>query len=439
MQQNLRLRSNSYQAIRSTLVKHDFCEVETPTLFKSTPEGAREFIVPTRKPGLWYALTQSPQQYKQLLIASGIDRYFQIARCYRDEDQRADRQPEFTQVDLEMAWATPKKLQMIVEDVVGSVITAISPSDHIASIPILTYEQAMKCFGSDKPDLRFDISIADYTNTLSTPDNSLTLDGLHIPKMYCSKIPSGQLKKLCFEAQQNGITMFEVKKKCSFPSIISRLPSNVVEGDLMALHLRSKKLYGGSTVMGRWRLHLIRALQIPISPGPRLRWTWITGFPLFSPAESDSPMHVMGKSRWVATHHPFTAPDEETKGLLKVSPENVRGQHIDLVVNGVEVGGGSVRLHDAEDQVQVWNALNFSAIQRAQFSHLETALRMGCPPHGGFALGLDRLLAVILDAPSVREVIAFPKRAGEDPMVGAPSVVDEKTLNLYNVKVSTRE
>ncbi|KAF9573927.1 aspartyl-tRNA synthetase 2, mitochondrial [Mortierella alpina] len=399
LQKNLRSRSLAAWTIRDYLINNDFVEVETPLLFKSTPEGAREFVVPTRNSGAFYALPQSPQQYKQLLMASGVDRYFQIAKCFRDEDLRADRQPEFTQ------------------------------------------------YGSDKPDTRFGLEIKHVAN----------LTGEHILEAIVLKsdlgLSNSELKKLANLGTKT-LPVVKISDK-NASSWLSKLPYaseiqgqadvdsvnrnlDLQLGDTLILNSRPAFLSGGQTIMGKIRLDLASALQSKGKmelPSSLYNFLWVEGFPLFSPPENASVDST--SNRLAATHHPFTAPVAEDLHLLHQQPEKVRGQHYDLVLNGVEIGGGSIRIHSPKLQTFVFEqVLKMSPLESSRFSHLIDALSFGCPPHGGLALGFDRMMAILCETPSIRDVIAFPKSAsGRDLVVGSPSALTEQQLDEYKIKV----
>ncbi|KAG0097304.1 hypothetical protein BGZ93_003012 [Podila epicladia] len=427
LQRNLRSRSLAAWVIRDYLIKN---EVETPMLFKSTPEGAREFVVPTRNPGAFYALPQSPQQYKQLLMSSGIDRYFQIAKCFRDEDLRADRQPEFTQIDLEVSFGSAKDIQNLVEGVVKSVWRAVKKTEY----------------GSDKPDTRFGLEIQHVTdisdgNILETIvlKSNMKLPGADLKRLSQAqskvlptiKITSSNLQswlqKLPYSGQvPAGVNIDEINRKL-----------DIQEGDTLLVNARPAFLSGGQTVMGKVRLELSSLLQskgLLHVPSDQYNFLWVEGFPLFSPDENTPSEN----GRLAATHHPFTAPVAEDLELLEHSPEKVRGQHYDLVLNGVEIGGGSIRIHSPKLQTYVFeNVLKMTPLETSRFSHLVDALSFGCPPHGGLALGFDRMMAILCETPSIRDVIAFPKSAsGRDLVVGSPSGLTEQQLSDYHIKVT---
>ncbi|KAJ9306226.1 hypothetical protein DTO217A2_4342 [Paecilomyces variotii] len=443
-----------------------FVEIETPLLFKSTPEGAREFLVPTRRRGMAYALPQSPQQYKQILMASGIPRYYQFARCFRDEDLRADRQPEFTQLDLEMSFATGEDVMTVIEGVIRKLWSTLM-KDPVPSGPFrrMPYQEAMRRYGSDKPDTRIGMEIApiDYllpvdliskitplvdpivevfkfegndndpkethrfiTEFLDSPagapfnDNPEGGPGIFI---YDAKKPLCGLQPFGFEAAERIEEMLE--------------PDH---GDLIVLQARKRAPFsGGSTPIGDLRRALYTAsVKKGFKPAVQgFDFFWVVDFPLFSPTTDAEPGQG-GAAGISSTHHPFTAPKTAADvDMLLTDPTQVVADHYDLVVNGVELGGGSRRIHDARVQEFILrDILKMPAERLADFSHLLEALRAGCPPHAGIALGFDRLVAVMLGKDSVRDVIAFPKTGkGEDPMVKAPTPMTEESLETYHLRL----
>ncbi|KAI9321075.1 tRNA synthetases class II-domain-containing protein [Dichotomocladium elegans] len=454
LQENIRLRSQTANIVRSYLIEKGFVEIETPMLFKSTPEGAREYIVPTRKKGAFYALPQSPQQHKQMLMAAGFDRYFQIARCFRDEDLRADRQPEFTQIDLEMSFVTAEDIQQIVEGFVTKIWdTALGVKLDKSMFPHMTYQEAMSNYGSDKPDIRFDMKIKNLGTYL--PD--MVQDGSALDCLVVKKgaaLTGGELK-----AMQKTLELLD-EKDFAFVKINennvglwpskcgqlrhSRHVGNVEQsmnaalgvevGDLVLVHKREQYLYGGNTLMGRVRLHISNLLQekglLKLNPND-YKFLWIESFPLFTPDEQ-------GIRTWQATHHPFTAPYDEDIPLLATAPAKVRGQHYDLVLNGMEIGGGSIRIHSPVMQHYIFDqVLQLEKYEYRRFDHLIEALSGGCPPHGGIALGFDRLMSILCSSASIRDVIAFPKAAGgKDLVVNSPSEVTKAQLNEYGLKLA---
>ncbi|KAK0346314.1 aspartate--tRNA ligase msd1 [Friedmanniomyces endolithicus] len=466
----LRFRSKAARFIRDHLVdSHGFEEFETPLLFKSTPEGAREFLVPTRSPGLAYALPQSPQQYKQILMASGIPRYMQIAKCFRDEDLRADRQPEFTQVDLEMAFASGEDVMRTVESTVRALWKRML---HIEDLPLpfprLTYEEAMSRYGSDKPDIRLgsEITRIDYM----LPVDLISKIGPHAdPIVDVIKLP---ISKDTSSTREFVVNFMESAEALPFlqnpdgqPGIFivdSRKPLQglqpfgfeaaeqvdemlaLEDGDLLVLQARKKLSFaGGSTPLGNLRLALHKAaVKQGFLPAPKgFAFTWIMDFPLFSP-NTDSDPGQGGFAGISSTHHPFTAPKSPGDvDLLLTDPLQAKADHYDLVLNGVELGGGSRRIHNAEMQAFILrDILKMSEVRMRDFDHLIEVLRAGCPPHAGMALGFDRLVAVMLGRESVRDVIAFPKSGrGQDLLVKSPTMMTEEQLKTYHLRIRDGE
>ncbi|CDH58093.1 aspartyl-trna synthetase [Lichtheimia corymbifera JMRC:FSU:9682] len=457
LQNNIRLRSKVANTVRQCLIDNDFVEIETPTLFKSTPEGAREYIVPTRKKGAFYALPQSPQQHKQMLMAAGFDRYFQIARCFRDEDLRADRQPEFTQIDLEMSFVTPRDIQSIVQGFITQIWDkALGIKLDDSTFRHMTYHEAMTKYGSDKPDVRFDMQIKDIGSYLpDMVDKNSVLDCL-VVKKGAAALTGGTLKAMQKElelADEKDFAFVKINENNihSWPSKCGKLKHSshaqqasamntdlgIDVGDLVLVHKREQYLYGGNTLMGRVRLHLAGVLQnlgvMKLDPNA-YKFLWIESFPLFTPDEQ-------GIRTWQATHHPFTAPFDEDIPLLATDPAKVRGQHYDLVLNGMEIGGGSIRIHSPVMQNFIFDkVLQLERHEYERFDHLIDALSAGCPPHGGIALGFDRLMSILCHASSIRDVIAFPKAAGgKDLVVNSPSEVTAAQLNEYGLKLADKE
>ncbi|KAL2061294.1 hypothetical protein VTL71DRAFT_7567 [Oculimacula yallundae] len=497
LRQRLQFRATLTRNIRNIL--QDFQEVETPILFKSTPEGAREFLVPTRKAGYAYALPQSPQQYKQILIASGIKKYFQFAKCFRDEDLRADRQPEFTQIDIEMAFATGYDVMARVESMVKELYNMIRLQkqqgfNESAAIdaPItrkkfrrMPYENAMQRYGSDKPDLRINATIHSIKDAV-TPSLKSMLTSLPSPKVEAFKLrldaspkevskfirrfmdsPEAEPFKtnvdgapgICvFDSSQpiEGLRIFgfegaeamkRIWKEAQFPNLRNddeaaiESQKEFQDGDLIIIQARENIPYsGGSTALGRLRLAIYKAAiaEKLIEPDPMHRYLWVTKFPMFT-LENDTDPGQGGSAGFSATHHPFTAPYSAADvDLLLTDPVKARADHYDLVVNGVELGGGSRRIHNAEMQRFVMrDILKMKPERMSDFSHLLAALESGCPPHAGFALGFDRLVAILTGRESIKDVIAFPKSSkGEDIMVRSPSRMTDAELATYHLALA---
>ncbi|KAI8644372.1 tRNA synthetases class II-domain-containing protein [Parasitella parasitica] len=456
LQHNIRLRSLTANTVRNYLTENGFTEIETPTLFKSTPEGAREFIVPTRTRGAFYALPQSPQQHKQLLMAAGFDRYFQIARCFRDEDLRADRQPEFTQIDLEMSFIKIEDIQQIIEGMVTAIWDkALGKKLTKEHFPHMTYNEAMSKYGSDKPDIRFNMKINEIGSSVKDVVGDDSVDCMVVKKG--SALTGGELKamqKVLDLTDDKNFAFVKINEaniqswssKCgplrhsqqiSQPQRHAQLNQSldIEQGDLVLIHKRPSYLYGGNTTMGRVRLHVSDIMQkkglLTLNQEEKYKFLWVESFPLFTPDEQ-------GIRTWQATHHPFTAPYDEDIPLLATHPESVRGQHYDLVLNGMEIGGGSIRIHSPVMQTFILEKiLKLEKYEYKRFDHLVDALGGGCPPHGGIALGFDRLMAILCDSTSIRDVIAFPKAAGgKDFVVNSPSEVTADQLSQYGLQLA---
>lgn len=496
-QEALRTRSKMLQFIRKILVEEfESVEIETPILFKLTPEGAREFLVPSRSPNRLYALPQSPQQYKQILMSSGFSRYFQIAKCFRDEDMRADRQPEFTQVDIEMGFVNDKTQVM---GAIDRIITGIwvdigckpiysldsngnlrrmenNPSEP-DSYARITYDEAMTKYGIDKPDLRSSLEFVDLLKFFLPIEESeafgvveaCVLKGAFDPNRKF-KIPANLTDKeqynsrkpivITINSEKEAQTWYSkflevnvLQRKRTFNELELADALSLTPGDILAISTRQEQCFENPTPLGRFR-----KLAIDEFPGKWIRpiyeadgsiktessaekisvGCWIVDFPLFSPVEHSSP--PANFPNYVpniveATHHPFTMPKIEDFALLDKDPLSVRGEHYDFVLNGVEVGGGSRRIHDAKLQEYVLERLLRIKNYNELFGHLLRALSMGCPPHAGIALGFDRLCAMLLDKGSIRDVIAFPKtQSGTDPVVNSPTEISDELLKSYHLK-----
>ncbi|XP_076151343.1 aspartate--tRNA ligase, mitochondrial [Alosa pseudoharengus] len=455
MQYNLRVRSRLVMKMREYLCNlHGFVDVETPTLFKRTPGGAKEFVVPSGEPGKFYSLPQSPQQFKQLLMVAGIDRYFQMARCYRDEGSKPDRQPEFTQVDIEMSFVDQAGIQALVE----GLVQYSWPEDKGAvstPFPSMSYEEAMRDYGVDKPDTRFEMKLVDVSEAFGNTEIQFLRDALQQSGgcVLAIRVPDGSkhlkgkdleaLKETAKTQFNQDVSVVQVRPDGSLKSPLARLLSDAAR--LQLLHMAGASagdlvlLAAGTRdsvrpLLGKLRLQCADQLE---SHGILLRdpsvfhFLWVVDFPLFLLKE-DHPEQLE------SAHHPFTAPVPEDTHLLYSEPHKVRGQHYDLVLNGCEIGGGSIRIHSASEQRHVLQTVLQEDL--SLLTHLLEALDSGAPPHGGIALGLDRLVSIIVGAPSIRDVIAFPKSfRGHDLMSRAPDFVSEEELKPYHIKVTWPE
>ncbi len=447
MQRNLILRHRLLQMIRNYLSDRDFVEVETPILLKSTPEGARDYIVPSRvHPGKFYALPQSPQQLKQLLMVAGYERYFQIARCFRDEDLRADRQPEFTQLDLEMSFVEREDILQLIEGLFMSLVRGLT-NKRIQQIPFprLTYQEAMARYGSDKPDLRFDLPLIDASDLAANSGvqlftTMLSLGGqvkmLRVPG--CAGYSRKQVDELSTIVQRQGargvawLAWGSEGLRGSLAKTVSpgladalRARAGAQDGDLLLFVADQPAIVAAS--LSALRLEFARRLNL-IDEGV-LAFCWVLDFPLL---EWD-----VAEARWTAVHHPFTAAMEEDWPLLEIDPGRVRAQAYDIVCNGYEVGGGSIRIHRRDRQSALFRRLGITPEEaQAQFGHLLEAFEYGAPPHGGIALGIDRIAMIFADERSIREVIAFPKTAAAvDLLFQAPSEVSPRQLRELHLRI----
>lgn len=451
MQKNMRLRSELVMKMREYLCNvHGFVDVETPTLFKRTPGGAKEFIVPSREPGRFYSLPQSPQQFKQLLMVAGLDRYFQMARCYRDEGSKPDRQPEFTQVDIEMSFVDQSGVMSLVE---GLLQYSWPAEKGPIQVPFqtMTYEEAMRDYGVDKPDTRFSMKLIDLSEVFSSTEIGFLRSALAQPggSVQAVCVPSGAklfTAKDLEDLKQRARTQFEqelslvlLRADGSLKSPLKKLLSVSATDDLLQT---TGAKPGDLVLMAAGSVHTVRPLlgnlrlqcaELLHSRGVTLRdprlfhFLWVVDFPLFLPKDAEP-------EQLESAHHPFTAPRPEDAPLLYTEPHKVRGQHYDLVLNGCEIGGGSIRIHKASEQLHVLE--NILGEDPRLLSHLLEALDSGAPPHGGIALGLDRLVSIMVGASSIRDVIAFPKSfRGHDLMSQAPDFVSQEDLNSYHISV----
>ncbi|WP_043582165.1 aspartate--tRNA ligase [Geminisphaera colitermitum] len=451
MRKNLQVRHRATKAIRDYFDAQEFIEVETPALFKSTPEGAREYLVPSRiHPGEFYALSQSPQQFKQILMVAGVERYFQIARCFRDEDLRADRQMEFTQVDVEASFITREDVYALFEGMLKKVWKDILNVDIPAPIQRMPFHEAMNRFGVDKPDLRFGLELTDLTKTFKTSAFKVfqaTVAGGGVIKAINAKgladLTQGELKNLEDIAKSlgaKGLAFIKVEGG-EWKSPIVKFFSDaekaaltqqlgIAEGDM--IFFAAAPWEKACAILGRIRLEaaqlLVKRGKLTIDPND-WKFLWVVDFPLMSYDEE--------RGGYAATHHPFTAPVPEDIHLLDSDPKAVRGQHYDLVLNGMELGGGSIRIHQPALQKKVFeDVLKIPQdVVESRFGYMLKAFTYGAPPHGGIAFGLDRMVALLCGTTSIRDVIAFPKtQKGQDLMAQSPTPVTAKQLKELHIQ-----
>ncbi|GGK20096.1 aspartate--tRNA(Asp) ligase [Deinococcus malanensis] len=440
MQRHLLLRSRAMAAITAFLDSNCFVQVETPMLTKSTPEGARDFLVPSRlNPGEFYALPQSPQLFKQLLMIAGYDRYYQFARCFRDEDLRADRQPDFTQLDMEMSFVEQDDVLEIQEELMAHVFKSTLDVDLPRPFPRLSYFEAMDSYGSDKPDLRFESAFTDVTDLFQGGEFKAFAAAGCVKVLAAPELTRKQIDELERVARQNGAGGLAWLKRDGdgFTGGISKFV-----GSVAAELIGRSGVHNGGTLLfaaGEWKkaVTALGAVRLALrdlfdlaGTGPRFHVSWVTDFPQLE-FDEDS-------GSWTYMHHPFTAPHPEDAALFGTPRQGeIRAQAYDLVLNGFEVGGGSVRIHDPAIQTKMFEAIGFTEAQaREKFGFFMDALEYGTPPHGGIAWGFDRLIMVMSGASSIREVIAFPKNnRGTDLMAEAPSTVDDTQLAELGVGV----
>jgi len=441
----LQLRDRVTQRFRKALEHRGFVEVETPILTKSTPEGARDFIVPSRmNAGKFYALPQSPQLFKQLLMVGGIERYYQIARCFRDEDLRADRQPEFTQVDIEMSFVETHDVMTMMEDVMREVM---HEAGHDLPVPLrrITWTEAMERYGSDRPDTRFGLELVDVSEVFSASEFKVFSGALGSGGAIKAINAKGAgdwsrgridaLNQLAIDSGAKGLAWVAITRDGELKSPVAKFFTDaetdalkaraaVEPGDLVCMVADDRAL--ANEVLGTLRLHLADELGIDRHGYDTL---WVVDFPAFKYDEEEG--------RWAANHHPFTLPFAEHEALIESDPGAVLSHAYDLVMNGLEIGGGTLRIHDPELQMRVLKLLGHSEEDAAEkFGFLLEALTFGAPPHGGIALGLDRLIMLLAGAHSIRDVIAFPKTSsGGDPMTQAPDIVSARQLKDVHLRV----
>ena len=448
MQHNMTLRHTVVKYIRDFLSDRGFIEIETPILFKSTPEGARDFLVPSRvHPGKFYALPQSPQQLKQLLMVAGFERYFQIARCFRDEDLRGDRQIEFTQLDLEMSFVEREDVLSLIEEMVIGIVEDCSDRELLAKpFPRLTYAEAMARYGNDRPDMRFGMELVDISHLAaessfrvfsSTVAKGGQVKGIRVPG--CAGYSRRQIDELTELAKREGaaglawLALREGKEiRSSFTKLLADGETEPIleamqaeEGDLLLFVADQPKLVAGS--LSALRLEL--GEQLELRDCKVLGCCWVIDFPLFVWDEDEE--------RWDPSHHLFTSPMAEDLPLLDSDPGAARGQQYDLIINGEETGGGSIRIHQREVQEKVFELIGLNLEQaRDRFGHMLEAFEYGTPPHGGIAPGIDRLVMLLAGEPNIREVIAFPKTLqAADLMADVPSEVEEEQLKDLRIRV----
>jgi aspartyl-tRNA synthetase len=440
MQRNIGLRAQMVSTIRRTMEEAVFLEIETPILFKPTPEGARDFVVPSRlQPGRFFALPQSPQILKQLLVIAGFDRYFQIARCFRDEDLRADRVQEITQLDVEMAFPDRDFLFGLMERMVRAVWRETIDVELEIPFPRLTWDEADRRYGSDKPDLRFGLELEDATEVTRGSEfgvfgNAACVRFIRVPQEY-SRADLERLEEFAKEWGAKGLAYLVFGHDGEVRSPIAKFLS-AEELELFRGEPGSTVLFAAdepdkvSRVLGALRLHLGRELGLVDEEA--WRFAWITDFPMFEWSEEEG--------RWAARHHPFTRPAPEFEGTFDEDPGSALAFAYDLVGNAQELGGGSFRMHEPDLQARVFTVLELSPEeQRTKFGFLLDALSMGAPPHGGIAFGIDRMMMVLAREPNLRDVIAFPKnQAGVDPMSGAPSELEEEQLGELGIRLRRR-
>jgi aspartyl-tRNA synthetase len=454
MSQNIRQRSVITSAARRYLDDAGFYEIETPILSNPTPEGARDFLVPSRlNPGRFYALPQAPQQYKQLLMVAGMEKYFQIARCFRDEDLRADRQPEFTQIDIEASFVTQEDIIQLVEGLLSSMFKAGLGIEVPASFPRMTYQDAMDIYGSDKPDTRYGMEIVDLGDVFAATEFKIfraILDGGGVVRAINAKgfasITTGQMNRLNEIAVQAGLPVknlaFIKLENGEYKSPLWKIFTDgekeavaakldLAEGDIVFFAAGSRESV--STILGRVRTESAAMMELT-KDSNAYNFLWVVDFPLLA--------HDEESGHWAAVHHPFTRPHPDDLALLEAGDyANVRAVAYDVVLNGYELGGGSIRIHEKDLQAKMFSVLGVGPEeQQIKFGHLLDAFRFGAPPHGGLALGLDRIAMLVAGEDSIREVIAFPKNnKGADLMAHSPCQIEHKLLREVYVQSTYKD
>ncbi|MCK5466161.1 aspartate--tRNA ligase [Candidatus Parcubacteria bacterium] len=446
MRENIKMRHKIIKFIRDYLDKENFWEVETPSLTKSTPEGARDFVVPSRlHQGKFYSLPQSPQQYKQLLMVGGIEKYFQIARCFRDEDQRGNRQLEFTQLDLEMSFVNQDEILNLMEKMMINLVEKLSDKKIMSKpFPRLNYDDVMKKYGIDKPDLRYGLEIEDISEIVKGCGFGVFADAIKkdgVVRAICAKkaakFSRTDIDKLTEHAKEFGARglAYIIIKENELQSPIVKflgddLSQKIVEkmkgepGDIIFFGAGSEKIV--REVLGQIRIELAKKLDL--IDNNKLAFAFIINWPLFEEEFEDS--------HFAPAHHMFTMPHEDDYSLLDKEPQKVRSYQHDLVLNGNEVGGGSIRIHKRDIQEKIFDLIGFSEEKKKSFEHMLKAFEYGPPPHGGMAMGLDRFIMILCDEPDIREVIAFPKSGdGKDLTMGAPSEIEKEQLDELGIKI----
>jgi aspartyl-tRNA synthetase len=455
MQRNLRLRYRAAMAVRKFLDAEGFIDIETPMLTRSTPEGARDYLVPSRvHPGQFFALPQSPQLFKQLLMISGFDRYYQIVKCFRDEDLRADRQPEFTQIDIETSFMNQEEIVTLMEELVRRTFKDVLEVDLPNPFPRMGYDEAMSRFGSDKPDLRVTLELTELTELMREVDFKVFREAAQLKggRVAALRVPAGgTLTRGEIDAYTEFVKVYGAKGlayikvnalergaeglqspilKFLKPEVVSQIMerTGAKDGDLVFFGADKAKIVNDALGALRLKIGHERGLA-----EPGWRPLWVLDFPMFEWDEQEN--------RWNAMHHPFTAPMDGHEGLLQSDPGRARAKAHDIVLNGWEIGGGSIRIHRQDVQSTVFRALNISEEEaEAKFGFLLQALQYGAPPHGGIAFGLDRVVTLMAGAESIRDVIAFPKtQRAQDLLTHAPNVVDEQQLRELHIRLRQAE
>jgi len=449
MRDNIVFRHKVVKFMRDFFDKKDFLEIETPILIKNTPEGAREFLVPSRKhPGNFFVLPQSPQQLKQLLMVSGFEKYFQIARCFRDEDQRGDRQPEFTQLDIEMSFVEQEDVLNLAEELVLKLVAKLTPKKKVSKKPIprLTYAEAMSRFGSDRPDLRFGLELIDFTNWAKKTKSDLlnkaeVVRGLRVSRAELAKketFTRSEIDELTILVKNYGLggLAYVTKRDRELISPLMKFIDSKAQATFKDLKNGEIIFFGiGEEGIVNAALGALRnemALRLKLADANRLSFVWVTDFPLFAKGEG-------GKLE--AEHHPFTAPNPGDLSKLDKRPPEVRALAYDLVLNGSEIAGGSIRIHEPKFQQKIFEVLGLDGKEIGErFGHLLKAFEYGAPPHGGIAFGLDRFMMILRDEETIREVIAFPKNQNAyDPMLETPSPVDGDNLKEAGIGIINKK